>query len=285
MNLRVQDVEVMLENLLADRFSGFVQMKLPSAMGFLMLRDGNILRALESTSRGMLVARLADRITGLMHQRTTVEVSVYVLSEAMVGIYCSSFAFSTTFADRRIQRKEVERILADLKSKQQTGFLRLVGPDGFVYMMLDEGEILVEKFADRFGDVVCNPNQVRAVLDHVHENGSRLFVRSEEASVIARKTEDVNADLSRIRQLELKKASALFRSAEEVKLSDDFFTQWGLDNKAQFEVELETSDGRMFKYRCRSGPTRLGNRVEVHSNMLKEMGVNDGDLVNVRPII
>ena len=283
-SLPVADVEIMLENLLADNFTGLVQMKLSSITGFFLLRGGNILRALESTSRG-LVARLPARIYGLMHQRSSVEVSTYVLSEAMVSIYCSSFAFTTTMPDRRIERKGLKRVLSELEDKKQTGFMRVVGPDGFVYLLVDEGTIVTERFAERYGEIVCGPAQVSAILDHVHENGSRVFVKAEEAAEISRKTELVNEDLGRIRQLELKKASALFRSAEEVKLSEEVFREWGLDAKSQFEVELETADGRMFKYKCRSGSSRLGNRVEVHSNMLKDMGVSDGDLVNVRPII
>jgi hypothetical protein len=284
-NLAVPDVEIMLENLLADKFAGLVQLRLSSLTGYFVLRDGNILRALESTSRGQLMARLPARIYGLMHQRSTVEVSVYVLSEAMVSIYCSAFAFSTTMPDRRIERKELKRVLSDLEDRRQTGFVRVVGPEGFAYLLIDEGNIITERFATRYGEIVCGPAQVSAVLDHVHENGSRVFVRAEESSEIARKTELVNEDLGRIRQLTLKKASALFRSAEEVKLSEEIFREWGVDPKSQFEVELETADGRMHKYKCRSGSSRLGNRVEVHSNMLKDMNVSEADLVNVRPIL
>ena len=284
-SLPVQDVETMLENLLADRFAGLVQLRLSSGVGFFVLRDGNILRALESTSRGQLLARLPARIYGLMHQRSTVEVSVYVLSESMVSIFCSSFAFSTMMPDKRIERRELKRVLSDLEDKRQTGFMRVVGPDGFAYLLIDEGVIVTERFAERYGDIVCGPAQVSAVLDHVHENGSRVFIRAEEGSEIARKTEAVNDDLGRIRQLTLKKASALFRSAEEVKLSEEVFREWGLDSKSQFEVELETADGRMHKYKCRSGSSRLGNRVEVHSNMLKDMNASESDLVNVRPIL
>jgi len=135
MSLPVPDVEIMLENLLADRFAGLVQLRLSSITGYFILRDGNILRALESTSRGQLVARLPARIYGLMHQRSTVEVSVYVLSESMVSIFCSAFAFTTTMPDRRIERKGLKRVLSDLEDKRQTGFMRVVGPDGFAFFI------------------------------------------------------------------------------------------------------------------------------------------------------
>jgi len=283
-NLSVADVEIMLENLLTDKFVGLVQLKLSSLTGFFLLKEGTILRALESTSRGQLIARLPARLYGLMHQRSTVEVSVYVLSETMVSIYSSAFAFTSTMPDRRIERKDIKRVLRDLEDRHQTGFMRVVGPDGFAYLLLEEGTVVTERFATRYGEIVCGPAQVSAVLDHVHENGSRIFVRSEESSEIDRKTQAVIEDLGRIRQLTLKKASALFRSAEEVKLSEEIFREWGVDPKTQFDVELETADGRMHKYKCRSGSSRLGNRVEVHSNMLKDMGVSEGDLVNVRPI-
>ncbi len=283
--LAVSDIEQMLENLLSEEFVGVVQMKLASATGFFVLRNGKILRALEGTSRGALVARLPARIYALMRQRSTAEVSVFVMSEAMVSVLSTAFAFTAFMPDKRIDKKELKSVLSTLDSNKLTGFMRVMGPSGFTYLLVEDGEILTERFAEKYGEIVCGPIQVSALLDHVHENGSRISVRAEKTDTIDRKSEEVDLDLSRIRQLTLKKASALFRSAEEVKLSEDVFREWGVDTKAAFEVELETADGRMFTYKCKSGNSRLGQRVEVHSNMLKDMSVNEGDLVNVRPII
>lgn len=285
MTLAVTDIEQMLENLLSEEFVGVVQMKLASATGFFVLRNGKILRALEGTARGALVARLPARIYALMRQRSTAEVSVFVMSEAMVSVLSTAFAFTAFMPDKRIDKKELKSVLSTLDSNKLTGFMRVVGPSGFTYLLVEDGEILTERFAEKYGEIVCGPIQVSALLDHVHENGSRISVRAEKTDAIDRKSEEVDLDLSRIRQLTLKKASALFRSAEEVKLSEDVFREWGVDTKATFEVELETADGRMFTYKCKSGNSRLGQRVEVHSNMLKDMSVNEGDLVNVRPII
>jgi hypothetical protein len=285
MTLAVADIEQMLENLLADEFVGVVQMKLASATGFFVLRNGRILRALEGTSRGVLLARLPARIYALLRQRSTAEVSTFVMSEAMVSVLSTAFAFTAFMPDKRIERKELKSVLSSLDSNKLTGFMRVTGPSGFTYLLVDEGEILTERFAEGYGDIVCGPVQVSAVLDHVYENGSRISIRAEKTDAIDRKSEEVDLDLSRIRQLTLKKASALFRSSEEVKLSEDVFREWGVDPKATFEVELETADGRMFTYKCKSGSSRLGQRVEVHSNMLKDMNVGEGDLVNVRPIL
>jgi hypothetical protein len=285
MTLPVADIEQMLENLLADEFVGVVQMKLASGTGFFVLRSGRILRALEGTSRGALMARLPARIYALLRQRSTAEVSTYVMSEAMVSVLSTAFAFTPFMPDKRIDKKEIRTVLSSLDSNKLTGYMRLIGPAGFQYLLVDEGEILTERFAETYGDIVCGPAQVSGLLDHVHENGSRILVKAEKTEAIDRKSEEVDMDLSRIRQLTLKKASALFRSAEEVKLSEELFREWGVDIKATFEVELETTDGRMFTYKCKSGSSRLGTRVEVHSNMLKDMNVGEGDLVNVRPIL
>lgn len=285
MTLPVADIEQMLENLLAEEFVGIVQMKLASATGFFVLRNGKILRALEGTTRGGLVARLPARIYALLRQRSTAEVSVFVMSEAMASVLSTAFAFTAFMPDKRIDKRELKSVLSTLDSNKLTGFMRVVGPVGFTYLLVDEGEILTERFAENYGDIVCGPVQVSALLDHVHENGSRVSVRAEKTEAIDRKSEEVDLDLSRIRQLTLKKASALFRSNEEVKLSEDVFREWGVDTKATFDVEVETADGRMFTYKCKSGSSRLGQRVEVHANMLKDMNVGEGDLVNVRPIL
>lgn len=283
--LPVLDVEQMLENLLAEEFVGVVQMKLASATGYFVIRNGAILRALEGTNRGVLVARLPARIYALLRQRSTAEVSTFVLSESMVSVLATAFAFNTMMSDKRVEKRELPGILASLDSDRLTGFLRLNGPDGPRFLLVDEGEILTERFADNYGDIACGPAQVSAILDHVHENGSKVTLRAERTEAIDRKSDEVNQDLARIRQLTLKKGSTLFRSSEEVKLSDEIFREWGVDVKATFDVELETADGRMFTYKCKAGSGRLGHRVEVHTNMLKDMSVSEGDFVNVRPII
>lgn len=285
LTLPVADIEQMLENLLAEEFVGVVQMKLASGTGYFVIRSGSILRALEGTSRGALVARLPARIYALLRQRSTAEVSTFVMSEAMVSVLATAFAFTPVMSDKRVEKRELPNILASLDSDRLTGFMRINGPSGARYLLVDEGEILTERFAEGYGDIVCGPAQVSALLDHVHENGSKITIRAEGTEAIDRKSEEVNLDLSRIRQLTLKKGSTLFRSAEEVKLSEDVFREWGVDVKATFEVELETADGRMFTYKCKSGSPRLGHRVEVHSNMLKDMNASEGDFVNVRPII
>lgn len=285
LSLPVADIEQMLENLLSEGFVGIVQMKLASGTGYFVIRSGTILRALEGTSRGALLARLPARIYALLRQRSSAEVSTFVMSEAMVSVLATAFAFTSVMSDKRVEKRELPRILATLDSDRLTGFMRITGPAGARYLLVDEGEILTERFAEGYGDIVCGPAQVSALLDHVHENGSKVTIRAEGTEVIDRKSEEVNLDLARIRQLTLKKGSTLFRSAEEVKLSEEVFREWGVDVKASFDVELETADGRMFTYKCKSGSGRLGHRVEVHSNMLKDMNVSEGDFVNVRPII
>lgn len=275
----------MLANLIQDKFTGNVQIKLGNDLGFFIMGNGVILRALEGTSRGTLTARLPARIYALLRQRPIAEVSSFVLSEAMVSVMASSFAFTAFMPEKRIERRELKSVISNIESNRLTGFIRVVGPSGFIYLVLNEGEILTERFADRYGEIICGQGQVRSVLDYVHEQGSRIMIKAEKPEMINRKVEDATLDLSRIKMLTLKKTSSLFRSAEEVKLSEDIFRDWGVDTKAVFDVELETADGRLYTYRCRSGNTRIGQRLEVHSNMLKDMNVNEGDSVNVRPIL
>lgn len=284
-NLAVQDIEQMLENLLEDGFVGVVELQLASVTAYFVLRDGTIVRALEADKRGNIQPRLPARLYSLLHQKASAETSVYVMSEGICSILASSFAFSEFMPSKRIAPKELKGVLSNIESQGLTGFMIAYGEGEPSILLFEDGHILTERFAERYGDIVCGAGMVSTTLDQVHQNGSQLLIRGEKAEEISARIEASNADLARIRPMSLKKASALFRSAEEVKLSEDVFREWGLDPKSQFEVELETADGRMFSYKCKSGSTRLGTRVEVHSNMLKTMGVSEGEMVNVRPQI
>ncbi len=283
--LPASDVEQMVDNLLGEQFVGCVQVKLGPSMGYLMIADGSILRCLESNSRGNLFPRLQERIFRLMRSRPSTEVSTYVLSETMTSLLGNSFAFNQYMPDSRIERKRLQSILTDLDIKQISGIVRLVGPEGLTHLLVEDGNILTERFAEGYGEIVCGATKVSSLLDHIHENGSRIMIRGDVGDNVRRKVQEAEDDLGRIRQLSLKKASALFRSAEEVKVSEEIFREWGLDPKAQIEVELETTDGRMHTYKCRTGSSRLGSQVEVLSKMLTDMNAEDKDYVNVRPII
>lgn len=284
-SLAVSDVEQMLENLLEDAFVGVVELKLSSVTAYFVLRDKTIVRALEADRRGNIVPRLPARLYSLLHQKSTADVSVFVMSEAIASILAASFAFSDFMPSKRIAPKELKNVLSNIENQSLTGYMIASSNGKNSTLLFEDGHILTERFAERYGDIVCGAGLVSATLDEVHQNGSQLLVRGEKADEISERIEASNQDLARIRPMSLKKASALFRSAEEVKLSEDVFREWGLDPKSQFELEIETSDGRMFSYKCKSGSTRLGTRVEVHSNMLKTMGVSEGDMVNVRPMI
>ncbi len=283
--LSADDVEQMVDNLLAEQFGGCVQVKIGTSVAYFMVAHGSVLRCLEANSRGVLSPRNQERIFRLMRQRSSTEVSSFVLASSMVSLLSKSFAFGTYLSDSRIERTRLSTIMTDLDSKQISGVMRLVGPEGAVHLLLEGGTVLTERFAERYGDVVCGDKKVKSILDHVYKNGSRVTIMGDSDEVVDRKVGESEDDLGRIRQFSLKKASGLFRSAEEVKVADDIFREWGLDPKGQIEVEIETGEGKMHVYRCRTGPSRLGNRIEVLSNMLKEMNVAENDGVNVRPII
>lgn len=282
--LPVHDIETMLTNLETDGFTGYVRLDLGGVEGYVFFSKGEVIRAVEFPDGGEVKVRMLPRVINLVRQRPEVPASSYVVSDQMVGVMANMFAFKPLYRDYQVKRKELKKVLDSLEQDESSGILRMLGPNGRVFVFMDRGNLITDRFTKRYGEIVCGPDLVGELLDYVHKNGSTIQVYAEKATEIDHQRRNVEDDLEKIRQLIIKQEAGMFRAQDVVKVAEDIVRDWGLDVKATFTIEVETGDGQIFNYKCQGG-RKLGGYAGIHANMLKSMGLKDGDLVNVRPIL
>ncbi|MEW6279218.1 MAG: hypothetical protein AB1758_11375, partial [Candidatus Eremiobacterota bacterium] len=207
----------------------------------------------------------------------------YVLSGRIVAVLSSMFAFKPLFIDYEVKRKELKKVLSKLEQDEYSGIMRVQLPDDAVYLLMERGTPVIDQFAKRYGDVLCGTEAVSNLLDYIHKNGSIIQVYVEKATEIEYRVRRIEEDLDKIKQLIVKNDAGFLRAQDIVKVAEEIVRDWGFDQKSTFTVEMETASGQIFEYKCQSGK-KLAGYVGLHANMMKSMGLNEGDVINIRPL-
>ncbi len=280
--LTFDDISIMLTNLEADAFTGYVRMDLSGSDGYIYYSHGSMVRAIEIIRGGEMKVRPLPRLLNMVKQAGSAPTSSYVMSGKIVNVLSSSFAFKPLYMDYQVKRKELKKVLTNLEHDEFSGVLQFEGPDGRVSVLLDRGEPVHDQFAHHYGQVLCGRDAINGLFDYVHQNGSTIQVYAEKANEIDAKRRAVEEELEKIRQLIIKQETGMFRAQDVVRVAEEIVREWGLDVKATFNVLIETPSGDIHKFKCQ-GAKKLGAYAGIHANLLKTVGVKDGDLVNVSP--
>ncbi|HXE71569.1 MAG TPA: hypothetical protein VNO81_02825 [Candidatus Nitrosotenuis sp.] len=280
--LPLSDINVMLTNLETDSFTGYVQLDLTGTDGMIFFSHGSMLRAVEvDHSSGSASVVLLPRMLGRVKGRD-VSTSSYVLSSQIVGVLSGIFAFQPLYLDYEVKRKELKKVLTNLEEGEFSGIMKMATRDGTSFLLLDRGELVIDRFIRQYGQILCGTDAVSKLLDYVHKHGATINVYAEKAEEIENRRRATEEDLEKIKQLIAKIDQGLFRAGDVVKVDEYIVREWGIDLKATFNVELETPDGSIYEYKCQAAK-KLGGYAGLTQAMLKKMNLREGDLLSVRP--
>lgn len=281
--LSFTDLNIMLSNLEHDQFTGYVKLDLQDSEGLIFYNLGSMTRALEvnpasGSAEVHLLPRLLNRIKG-----RELETSTYVLSTQIVGVLSGIFAFQPLYLDYEVKRRELKKVLNNLESGEYSGIIRMASREGTQYLLMDRGELVTDRFSREYGQILCGTDAVSSLLDYVHKNGATLNVYAEKASEIENRRRNKEDELEKIKQLIARQDAGIFRAGDVVKVDEYIVREWGIDPKAVFNVELETTEGDLYEYRCQA-TRKMGGFAGLAPQMIKKMGIKEGDLITVRPI-
>ncbi|GMU57787.1 MAG: hypothetical protein AMXMBFR33_69330 [Candidatus Xenobia bacterium] len=283
--LQHHDVSEMLNNLEQDEFTGYVKFEAAGSLrGYFFFNHGTIFRAVEmERADATPIVRMVPRLMNRTKSYHEVSTSSYVMSPRLVNVLGSMFAFKPLFIDYEVKRKELKKVLGKIEQDEYSGIMRVQLPDEAVFLLMERGTPVIDQFAKRYGDVLCGTEAVSNLLDYIHKNGSTIQVHVEKAGEIEYRVKRIEEDLDKIKQLIVKNDAGFLRAQDIVKVAEEIVRDWGYDLKSTFTVEMETSTGQIFEYKCQSGK-KLAGYVGLHTNMMKSMGLNEGDVVNIRPL-
>ena len=133
-DMAADDVQIMVENLLTDAFTGYVRLNLGDCKSYAFYTLGDPTRAFERFSNGETKVRSFTRLFNNARNASQLKVSSYILSAKLVSILSSAFAFKSLYQDYQVKRKEapLKKVLTNLEHDEFSGVLQCETPDGEV---------------------------------------------------------------------------------------------------------------------------------------------------------
>lgn len=284
--LPYSDINIMIQNLEAQAFTGYVLLEVFKTEGVIFFSHGESTRALEieeaeskeSKIKVLKNARLINKV-----KNKEVPVSSYVLSAQIVSVLANLFAFESLYKEYEVKKKEFKKVLGALEADNITGILEVITKQANHVLLIDHGKIVTDSFANEYGQILCGIDVVNDFLDIIFREGARINVFAEKSDEIEFKKRTIQEEIEKERQLIAKTMGGVFKAADTVKVEEHLVKEWGLKPAGTFQVEAETPDGKIYALKC-SGGKNLGVNLSIAPALMKKMNVKDGDLINVRPI-
>ncbi|HEY4003298.1 MAG TPA: hypothetical protein VGO93_30800 [Candidatus Xenobia bacterium] len=277
------DVEVMVQNLEQQAFTGYVRTDTgPQNSGYIFYHHGTFVRAFEMPEGNCQVVqkqRILNRLRG--YETPT---SVYVMSAQMIGVLSAAFSFQRLFVNVEAKKKEIKRIRDGLEQEEQSGMMEFVSRDGTTYALVDRGKLVYDTFAREYGQVLCGLDELNRAFDQLGRDGGYLNVYGEKHMQIEQAKRVIDEELEKTRPLIARVESGIFKGSDDVVKIDEFILkEWGIKGTGAFPVELETPTGEIRQARCQAAK-KMQQFISISKNLLKQLNMQEGEVVNVRPV-
>jgi len=274
------DINVMINNLEQQSFTGFVKLEMLKADGIMFYSHGTIVQALEmdeSNNKVQPMARLLNRL-----KKKEVSTSTYVLSPRIIGVMSMLFSFQPLYLDYEVKQKELKKVMTTLEADRYTGIIEVVSRDGTSYLLIDKGDIVTDSFASEYGQIVCGSESVSQLLDFVSRDGAVINIYAEKQDEIDNKLKEIQEELEKIKQLIIKEEKGFFRAGDTFWVDEYLVQEWKVGNVKNLQLELETPNGVVHMVKGSTGK-KLGGYISATSSYLKKLKLKEGDLVSVKP--
>lgn len=266
LQLSPSDLELMLHNLMEDRFSGYLRLELPGPnQGFVFLARGQLLRAFE-WSPDLVKLFTPERLFAKAGQGAAT--SSYVLNAEMAETLAASFALESAPA---ANWKET------LQTGRRTGFVEFEQPfPGAI--LYHKGEPVQESLSARYGDIVCG----REALSKLLNEGRPTQVLAGDPAQLEEKFRKAHKDLDAARPAKLKSVSGFFATKDALKVEAELANGWGVGSRG-FTLIVEAADGEWLgTFKAVTGCKKPGV-VEIPLKVLQEWGASEDQDVMVYP--
>lgn len=281
-SLPFPDLNVMLTNLEQQGFTGYVRLELYKVDGIIFYAHGTKVRAVEMDESNIRVHPLPRIINRL--KKKDVPTSTYVLSPRIVNVLSLNFAFQPLYLDYEVKERELKKVMGTLETDAYTGLIEVVSKDGTSYLLIDQGELVTDFFAQEFGQIIAGTEAVSKFLDFVSKEGATINIYAEKQEEIDAKKKQIDEELEKIKQLIVKeeKGFSIFKASDVFWIDEYIIQEWGIRNVKSLNLELETPEGVI--HRVKAQPSRkLGGYISAVGNNLKRYKLSEGDLVSVKP--
>ena len=275
------DINIMLNNLEQQDFTGYVKLDLFKAQGAIFFSHGTMIQSMELDDASVKVHPLA-RILNKVKKRE-VPTSSYVLSAQIAGVLASLYTFQSLYLDYEVKKKELKKVLSTLEGDSYTGIIEVISSKGTFFLILDRGKLVTDHFAKEYGSIVCGVDTVQRHTERISNEGAKINVFAEKQSEIEIKKRIMEEEMEKIKQLIVRVEKGFFSSGDVFKIDEYVTRESGIRAGSTFQMELETSEGVIFSVKAAPGK-KLGGYIATPATVLKKLKLREGDLVSVKPV-
>lgn len=273
------DINVMLNNLEQDGFCGRVQIQTSDYEGDIFFLHGSAVNSIEIAGKSASISS-ASRILSKL-KGAQAEVSNYVFSPQILSVISSAFAFNLIYENYYVKKNELMNIIKEIEQDNLTGFLEAPLKEGTFYLAFEEGKIVIDNFIGGFGQVICGVEETKKFLDYLSREGANIYLYGEKADIVEMRRVQAKKELDKVKQLFVKAEGRFLKSQGEVRIDENIYKLWQA-SPGPIDIEIETQTGKVYKLRCVPGK-KLEEYVVFGKNFLKNLNLNEGDMVRVAP--
>ncbi len=277
------EIEPMLENLQNDGFTGYVLISTPDSQSYIFINGGQMDKALDiDSASGAITVYYVPRLLNRVRNKEIL-VSSYVVSSRIVNVLSGMFAFQQQYAEYEVKRREMNKVLESLASDHCSGIIKVSNREGTYFLLVSGGALLTDRFSRYYGQIVCGVDEVKERLDDIDSRGATITVYAEKDEEIENRRMQKDDELERIKELMVRVESGFFRGGDIVTVDEYIVREWSIDAKLTFNVEIETSNGDLYEYKCKAAK-KMGGYAGVTKAMMENMHVQENESIYVRPI-
>ena len=274
------DLEIMHRNLQEGSFTGYIQLRGSSGIGYIFMLHGGMIYALENVNNSYeatLELRLKNRA-----QIETLHVSTYVLSPSLVTILSQVFAYEPY----SLSKKKISTCLKELEQDAQCGIMVITKNDENYYILLDDGKPVTDSILDSYGSIVCGSNTINQLTEE-SSRGIKVKFFGQRQGEIEVKKKQVERELSKIKILtvSVEKGLGLLLS-DALKVDNILLDEWyQLEDpgKKINDIIVENERGNLTICKLQTKRNIGTGKVQVPSKLLKKLETGENQTLIIRP--
>lgn len=278
--LEFDDVTIMVENLKANGFNGYVKFDLPQLSELLFLREGIATCVIELNSNNYTM--IHESILNYKLRNTECKVSTYILSPEMIEILASLYAYKEVYVNYKINKKELRQILEILEQNKYTGIMEIQKTQEPTFILFSRGTVITDQFLERYGEIISGTESISQLFETITNQGSTINAYAEKADEIERKKRICQEYLAQVKELVVGVETGLLKGGNAAKIDEVVFKEWQKSGEVT-QVEIQTESG-IIEYAKVTAVKNKGMKILLPPAMLKKIKINKDEMVLVKPL-
>ncbi|MCL5035791.1 MAG: hypothetical protein M1269_01620 [Chloroflexi bacterium] len=282
-NLDFNDIRTHLENLEEEDFTGYVKFDLGKTDGVIFYKSGKQLDKAVEVEDGKVRLYRPDHIMYRLKGKD-IPVSTYVLSPALLNIFSSLVALEPIYIDYSIKKKEIKSLMQAIFKEKYTGIVEINSEEGTNYLALDKGRVVFDNYIDGYGSIITGMEKYNAFMDNITASGAKINAFAQRSKELQKKLKEAEEELSKIKQLVVKKDAGLLSGGDQVKIDHYIMNEWGAPKGGSVKVQIELQNGKSFHIKC-TGSGKLGGYILTNKGVMKKYQLQENEAVFVKPVL